>query len=204
MQLVNTLILMVFLVSVGKPSWAGSPGRSPKYSLKFPHHANRERAGALSPIEVDLPSGCFQMGSPESEPGRGENEVQHRVCLNGFKIGKYEATMAEFEKFIKATGYLTDAGRNQGQPGCWSYQEDTGTGIFKWDWWPQASWKKPLGDVALSGNHPVSCVSFNDVLAYIDWLNKVTGRNYRLPTEAEWNMRRGRGHPPPSFGAIMR
>ncbi len=36
------------------------------------------------------------------------------------------------------------------------------------------------------GDQPVINVSWNDIQAYIDWLNKQTGETYRLPTEAEW------------------
>lgn len=36
------------------------------------------------------------------------------------------------------------------------------------------------------GNRPVINVSFNDAVAYSDWLSKTTGKKYRLPTEAEW------------------
>lgn len=32
----------------------------------------------------------------------------------------------------------------------------------------------------------MACVAWNDVLKYIQWLNNKTGKNYRLPTEAEW------------------
>ncbi len=30
------------------------------------------------------------------------------------------------------------------------------------------------------------CVSWNDGVAYAEWLSKQTGQQYRLPTEAEW------------------
>ena len=36
------------------------------------------------------------------------------------------------------------------------------------------------------GNRPVINVSWEDVQGFIDWLNNKTGRNFRLPTEAEW------------------
>jgi len=36
------------------------------------------------------------------------------------------------------------------------------------------------------GDRPVMYVSADDVEAYIEWLNKETGKSYRLPTEAEW------------------
>jgi formylglycine-generating enzyme required for sulfatase activity len=36
------------------------------------------------------------------------------------------------------------------------------------------------------GSRPVIYVSWNDSKAYIGWLSKVTGKKYRLPTDAEW------------------
>ncbi|MBV5334375.1 MAG: formylglycine-generating enzyme family protein, partial [Sulfuricurvum sp.] len=36
------------------------------------------------------------------------------------------------------------------------------------------------------GNRPVINVSWEDTQKYIVWLNKTTGKHYRLPTEAEW------------------
>ena len=36
------------------------------------------------------------------------------------------------------------------------------------------------------GNRPVINVSWDDAQTYIAWLNKRTGKHYRLPTEAEW------------------
>jgi len=36
------------------------------------------------------------------------------------------------------------------------------------------------------GNRPVINVSFDDAWAYCDWLNQKSGKNFRLPTEAEW------------------
>ena len=36
------------------------------------------------------------------------------------------------------------------------------------------------------GNRPLINISWDDIQTFIDWLNEKTGRNYRLPTEAEW------------------
>jgi len=35
-------------------------------------------------------------------------------------------------------------------------------------------------------NHPIVNVSYDDASKYCNWLSKKTGREYRLPTEAEW------------------
>lgn len=48
---------------------------------------------------VRLPEGCFQMGSPQGEPGRYPNERRHEVCVQGFWMGKYEVTNAQYRKF---------------------------------------------------------------------------------------------------------
>lgn len=53
----------------------------------------------------------------------------------------------------------------------------------------QAQWKTVMGSSPshFSGaNLPVENVSWNDVQAFIAKLNKQTGKQYRLPTEAEW------------------
>ena len=59
---------------------------------------------AHCPEMVRIPNGCFQMGSPESEPNRGVNERRHQVCLESFSIGKYEVTFDEYDRFADATG----------------------------------------------------------------------------------------------------
>ena len=139
--------------------------------------------GVVMPRMIYLPSGCFQMGSPETEIDRGADEIQHRVCVKGFKLAKNELTVAEFRSFINATHYITDAERNTGETGCWSYQKESEK---HWNWWSWANWQQPIRGEVLNANAPISCVSFYDVMAYIQWLNKTTGLEYRLPTEAEW------------------
>ncbi|CAN2048731.1 formylglycine-generating enzyme [Candidatus Magnetomoraceae bacterium gMMP-13] len=49
---------------------------------------------------VWIPKGCFKMGSPESEKGRDSDEgLVHEVCVDGFWMGKYEVTNAQYRKF---------------------------------------------------------------------------------------------------------
>ncbi|HIA46990.1 MAG TPA: formylglycine-generating enzyme family protein [Candidatus Hydrogenedentes bacterium] len=50
---------------------------------------------------VWIPKGSFTMGSPNSEDKRKDNERQHKVTLtNGFWLGKYEVTQAEWKSVM--------------------------------------------------------------------------------------------------------
>jgi serine/threonine protein kinase len=120
---------------------------------------------------VYVEGGTFNMGSNDGE--KDEKPV-HSVTVNSFYISKYEVTVAEFEKFVNATGYKTDAEKEG-----WSYV------------WTGSEWEKRNGvdwRCGVSGEkrsnsekkHPVIHVSWNDATAYAKW----TGG--RLPTEAEW------------------
>ena len=140
----------------------------------------------IEPEMVDIPGGTFQMGSPESEKDRDpDDEGQHLVKVEGFKLGKTEVTVGAFRRFVEATGYKTDAERNAGgKKGCWAY--DQSDKDKQWEYRDWASWRKPNLHQGNKDQHPVSCVSWNDAQAYIEWLNKNTAGGYRLPTEAEW------------------
>ncbi len=64
--------------------------------------AGQERHDPFSGIDfVWVPEGCFQMGSPDSEAKRDSDEGQvHEVCVDGFWMGKYEVTQAQWEKVM--------------------------------------------------------------------------------------------------------
>ena len=66
------------------------------------------------PKMVRIEGGCFQMGSPEWELFREYNERLHEVCVEGFSIGKYEVTIAEYDRFAEATGRRKQAGNRRG------------------------------------------------------------------------------------------
>jgi formylglycine-generating enzyme required for sulfatase activity len=94
---------------------------------------------------------------PAGEFTMGEKESEHRVYLDAFFIGKYEVTNAEWKAFVDAAWTVT-------VPDHWKNRT-----------FPESK-----------ANHPVVYVSWEDAKKYCDWISKETGRDVRLPTEAQW------------------
>jgi len=106
---------------------------------------------------VEIPSGEFTIGSPKEEEGRIPTEgPQRRVTLPSFWMGKYEVTQEQWREVAKLS-------------------------IVKSDFNPDPSF--PLYKHAKT---PVSGVSWDDAVEFCKRLSRKTGREYRLPTEVEW------------------
>ena len=131
------------------------------------------RSGGEGPEMVVVPAGSFQMGSPADDEGREDDEGPvHRVTIGeAFAAGVHEVTRAEYERFAEATGYA--AGN-----GCYIYEGG------KWEERAEGNWRDP--GYRQSGEHPVVCVSWEDAQAYVGWLSRESGAEYRLLSEAEW------------------
>ena len=57
----------------------------------------------------------------------------------------------------------------------------------EYDRFTNATSRRPAEDIGWGrGQRPVVAVSFEDAVAYAEWLSEETGNKYRLPTEAEW------------------
>jgi len=136
---------------------------------------------------VLIPAGGFMMGSGISASevasqygGKEEwykrEQPQHRVTISKpFYMQTREVTVGQWRSFVQDSGYKTEA--------------ETGGGAYvwtgkKWEKKEGAYWDNP--GFGQSDNNPVTCVSWNDVQAFLKWLNSKEGKNYRLPTEAEW------------------
>lgn len=90
-----------------------------------------------------------------------------------------ETTVGEFARFVAATGYVTDAERN-GR----SVIFDVRTGGFT----SQAgvTWRLDFVGEEADDALPVIHVSWNDAIAFADWLAEGSDRPYRLPRDAEF------------------
>ncbi len=127
----------------------------------------------------------FFMGSPDDEPGRQSDEEIVRVRLtDGFRMQTTEVSVGQFSQFIANTGYRTQAEQNGG---CW-VPDTTG----RWRLSPDANWKTAGPWMKSDGKKcellPVTCVSWNDAMAFAHWLSEQEDRTYDLPTEAQWEM----------------
>ncbi|KKI89486.1 serine/threonine protein phosphatase [Bacillus sp. SA1-12] len=141
---------------------------------------------------VHIKGGDFLMGTETKEgfPSDGEGPVR-RVRVNDFSISPYTVTNKDFQAFVEATGYITEA-----EQFGWSFvfhllaSKEVKAKIKQvpqgLPWWlpvEGAYWKKPQGfDSTITDrlNYPVVHVSWNDANAYCKWSGT------RLPTEAEW------------------
>jgi sulfatase modifying factor 1 len=134
------------------------------------------RTNSLGMKFVYIPAGSFEMGSPSYEAGREDDEQRHSVTLTeGFWLGQHEVTVASFQSFVRATRYLTTADIKGNAYGFTKEGNKLVDGL---------TWQSP--GIDQNDHHPVVQVSWNDAMAYCQWLTKKEGNLYTLPTEAQW------------------
>jgi formylglycine-generating enzyme required for sulfatase activity len=131
------------------------------------------------PELVAIPRGEYLMGSPSNEPGRTDDEddapgpggspVAIKIAAP-FAMSRREITRGEYAAFIAETKHATDGG-------CFARHGERTLDLG-------LSWRDP--GFPQDDRHPVVCISYDDALAYAEWLSKRSGARYRLPTEAEY------------------
>jgi sulfatase modifying factor 1 len=141
---------------------------------------------------VAVPGGTFRMGSPDSEPYRGVDEGPVReVTLRPFWMGRIEVTWDEFEAWYAATKAEGRTDTRRIEVGLKPEGVDAITGATPPYVPPDQGWGK--------GDRPAITMTHHAAVQYTRWLSEVTGRRYRLPTEAEWEYAARGGSSGPYF-----
>ena len=125
---------------------------------------------------VYVEGGTFLMGAQSSNsslPNYDEyvwddESPVHEVTLSSYYIGKYEVTQGLWEYVMNYSSKAADG--SQLSPVGPYFGED-----------------KPSSRWGVGADYPVYWVSYDDIVNYfIPRLNQITGKAFRLPTEAEW------------------
>jgi len=169
-----------------------------------PKQADRAQKQITNSIGMKLtlvPAGEFMMGSRESaketaaffaknyhtgelKGARADEflgeEPRHRVRITKpFYLGTYHVTRGQFRRFVEDSRYKTDDEKGQ-EPGTLGWNPEKKTFDFSREY----SWRNT--GFQQTDEHPVVNVSWNDAMAFCEWLSRKEGKTYRLPTEAEW------------------
>jgi formylglycine-generating enzyme required for sulfatase activity len=135
------------------------------------HWAHREQlAEGVALTMLRIPAGSFEMGAPETEAESTERERPvHRVTLGEFLLGQTPITQAQWRAVAE-----------------WKR-----LGNEPVDRWPESLDANPIAKLTdperfRGEQRPVVNVSWFDAQAFCQRLALRTGKNYALPSEAQW------------------
>jgi len=158
-------------------------GRGLRLAEKYTEIVRTQSGEKLSFDMVLIPAGSFLMGSPAGEAGRSENEgPQHQVRLEPFYLCTTETTLELFLAYYQETvsakkDFVETEQAKKAAEQASSSDVDAITG------------PTPVyGDLTMgySGKHPGIGMTWHNAMTFCQWLSNKTGKQYRLPTEAEW------------------
>lgn len=144
-----------------------------------------------------VPGGWFWMGS--NDPNHPNSNPIHKVYVDGFWMGKYEVTNAEWAEFVKDTGYKTVAEKKPDATQLNPFADQELIDQVKkqppfslvfvpppgevnlhdhLQWWKMvegADWNRPYGpksSIEGKENYPVVHICYLDIVDYLKWKNE--------------------------------
>ena len=138
-------------------------------------------SGARGPEMVVVPHGAYAMGAADGERGSSDSErPRHYIRFErGFAMSRTEVTVAEFGRFVAATGYRPTASR---RGFSMVYDERSGNFVRR----SGVDWRNAYDGGVAAQNMPVVHVSARDADAYAQWLADSSGHRYHVPSEAQF------------------
>ncbi|MFM8342537.1 MAG: SUMF1/EgtB/PvdO family nonheme iron enzyme, partial [Methylomonas sp.] len=168
--LLNSVVMAMLLVVLGESYYWTWQNELPISYMLMQQRFRLIDAGFSSvplPVMVEIPAGQFRMG--EIDPAfielvREEENDSHfgipatrAVISEPFAMGAYETSFREYDYYV------------------WHSHQQGNLKI-----------KFPTTGTGGRDQQPVVNVSWIEATEYAKWLSDITGQNFRLPTEAEW------------------
>lgn len=163
---------------------AGAWAQTDKLPKKYTETITTKTGEKLSFDMVLIPGGTFMMGSPADEADRAEHEgPQHKVKLDGYYLCTTEITLDLFLAYYQETGTAKKdfIETEESKKNAEEEKKEKNVNVI--------SGPTPVyGDMTMgySKKHPAIGLTWHNAMTFCQWLSLKTGKEYRLPTEAEW------------------
>ena len=110
---------------------------------------------------IKVEGGSFDMGAQPGQAAQSDEYPAHKVTLNDYYIGETEVTQGLWEAVM-------------------------GIGIDEYRYAAESDFGWSCDFHGYGADYPMYYVSWDDCNEFISRLNKITGKTYSLPTEAQW------------------